>query len=229
MDEIKLYYKQFHETLGDPRQETDGRSFSVGLDLGKVFDYSAISILEREGRNYTVKHLERLPIEMDYPSQVEHVYARMHKKPLERNETMLAIDHTGVGIAVFDMFIARGLNPIGITIHGGSSITWVKKKNSKSLPNKARVPKRDLVTLLLVLSQNGRLKISKKLKLAPILTEELQDFKVRISEKTGHDSYGAWREGEHDDLILSLACALWAAENQPYPTPKARFVYTGYR
>jgi len=32
---------------------------------------------------------------------------------------------------------------------------------------------------------------------------------------TGHDSYEAWREGDHDDIVLSLAVACWSAENMP--------------
>jgi len=33
----------------------------------------------------------------------------------------------------------------------------------------------------------------------------------------GHDSYGAWREGAHDDLLLSVALACWAAEKRFLP------------
>ena len=36
---------------------------------------------------------------------------------------------------------------------------------------------------------------------------------VRGSLETAHDSYGAWREGQHDDLVLALALALWAGVN----------------
>jgi hypothetical protein len=37
---------------------------------------------------------------------------------------------------------------------------------------------------------------------------------MKVSLDTGHDSYGAWREGTHDDLVLALACALWCGERQ---------------
>lgn len=33
-------------------------------------------------------------------------------------------------------------------------------------------------------------------------------FKVKIST-SGHDSYEAWREGDHDDLVLAALLALW--------------------
>jgi hypothetical protein len=35
---------------------------------------------------------------------------------------------------------------------------------------------------------------------------------VKINISTAHDSYEAWREGDHDDLVLSVALACWAGE-----------------
>ena len=57
--------------------------------------------------------------------------------------------------------------------------------------------------------QTGRLKIAADLAEVGILTQELQNFQVSISE-SGFDSYEA-RTGKHDDLVLSLAMALWLA------------------
>ncbi|MFA5408542.1 MAG: hypothetical protein WC343_07195 [Bacilli bacterium] len=110
-----------------------------------------------------------------------------------------------------DLFGQAGLNPIGVLIHGGDKAsheggTW-------------RVPKRDLVGSLQVLFQGGRLKISKKLPLSTVLQAELLNFKVKIDPKTAHDSYSAWREQEHDDLVLSVAMAAWWAEQNPYADP----------
>ena len=70
------------------------------------------------------------------------------------------------------------------------------------------VPKRDLVTTLQVLLQSGRLKVASDLKLAKVLVDEMLNFKVKINVKTAHDSYEAWREGIHDDLVLAVALAL---------------------
>jgi hypothetical protein len=44
---------------------------------------------------------------------------------------------------------------------------------------------------------------------AVTLTRELESFQVKITE-SAHDTYGAWREGAHDDLVLAVALALWA-------------------
>jgi hypothetical protein len=74
-----------------------------------------------------------------------------------------------------------------------------------------RVPKRELVGVTQVLLQTGRLKIASDLPQVSVLTSELQNFQVSISE-SGFDSYEA-RTGKHDDLVLSLAMALWLAQH----------------
>lgn len=86
------------------------------------------------------------------------------------------------------------------------------------------MPKRDLVSTLQVLFQSGRLKVAGGLKLAPVLVEELLNFKVKINVKTAHDSYEAWREGIHDDLVLAVALACWYGERHKRlaPIPKPR-------
>jgi hypothetical protein len=35
--------------------------------------------------------------------------------------------------------------------------------------------------------------------------------------QAGRDSYGAWREGTHDDLLLAVALSCWAAEKRVLP------------
>jgi hypothetical protein len=88
-------------------------------------------------------------------------------------------------------------------------------------PTKAgtgRVPKRDLVGVLQVLLQTERLKVSRKLALGPILQQEMLNFRVKIDSITAHDSYAAWREGQHDDLVLSVSLAAWWGENCPETT-----------
>ncbi len=45
--------------------------------------------------------------------------------------------------------------------------------------------------------------------------QEMQAFRMKINLETMHDSYGAWREGTHDDLLLALAIACWYGENRP--------------
>ena len=41
------------------------------------------------------------------------------------------------------------------------------------------------------------------------------NYRVKIDPLTAHDSYGAWREGQHDDLVLATAVACWYGDRQP--------------
>ena len=183
--------------------------FYVGLDLGQANDYTALSVLERlkpdEEENeaaYHVRHLERVR-NVPYPQIVSKTTEIMQSPALAGNAA-LVVDQTGVGAPVVDLFRQAGLDLVGVLIHGGDKAahegdTW-------------RVPKRDLVGTLQVLFQGGRLKISSRLPLSAILQQELLNFKVKIDPVTAHDSYSAWRDQDHDDLVLSVAMAAWHGE-----------------
>jgi len=125
----------------------------------------------------------------------------------EPNITIL-VDHTGVGIAIVEEIRNAGIPCQGITITGGDLITndgddW-------------RVPKRELVSRTQVLLETKRLKIASTLPPAATLVAEFDNFRSKKAVLTGHDSYGAgqdWREGNHDDLVLSVAMAAWFGEH----------------
>jgi hypothetical protein len=74
------------------------------------------------------------------------------------------------------------------------------------------VAKRELVSGVLAVLQSGRLKISTGLREARTLTKELQAFRSKINVNTGNESFTAWRERDHDDLVLATALALWHGE-----------------
>lgn len=190
-----------------PEHPKPSKEYWLGLDCGQANDFSALAILSRFGNRYDVVHLERLPLDMPYPQQIEHVFLQMHRAPLSKARRTLAIDYTGVGRPVVDLAQDRGLNPIAIAISGGNAVSWNDEQT------RATVPKRDLVSVLQVFAQNDRLKVAHGLSAATIFAQELQDFKVKIDIRTAHASYGAWREGAHDDLVLAVAIALWTAEN----------------
>jgi hypothetical protein len=60
------------------------------------------------------------------------------------------------------------------------------------------------------------LRIAKTLPLAETLRKEIDTFTVKISS-SGHESYEAWREQDHDDLVLALALALWSTRRTERP------------
>jgi phage FluMu gp28-like protein len=194
--------------------------FYVGVDLGQASDYTAIAVAERVedlGAKETVKggdeyqlhirHLERFR-DVRYPEVSERVKRLLLAPPLQKN-SKLVVDATGVGAAVVDMLRgsaggSAGLNFDAVVITGGDTQSMAGHGNY-------RVPKRDLVGGLQVLLQSGRLKIASSLEHAETLRAELLNFRVKINLQTGHDSYEAWREGDHDDLVLAAALAVWSA------------------
>lgn len=76
------------------------------------------------------------------------------------------------------------------------------------------MPKRNLVAVVRVLLQTDRLKIAATLPEAEVLVPELLAFEVRITGGS-NDTYGAWRAGAHDDLVLAVALARWWGEHAP--------------
>jgi hypothetical protein len=77
------------------------------------------------------------------------------------------------------------------------------------------VPKRELAGTLQVLLGTRRLEVAPALPLAKVLAREMATFKVKINVATGSESFEAWRERDHDDLIRSVALACWYASRPP--------------
>jgi hypothetical protein len=189
--------------------------FFMGVDLGQACDPTAIAIVRRlqfecrEGSGwrdeklpiFQVGHLERVALNTPYPVIVQHV-DRLMKHPTCAGNLDLAIDQTGVGGPVADMFRQAGLDFVGVVITGG-------QEESSPSSNLAHVPKLKLISHLQALLHEGRLHIQKDLSEAPILVSELQNFRVRYSDG-GRLTFNA-REGRHDDLVLALAIAVWRA------------------
>lgn len=202
-------------------------SYVAGLDVGQATDPSALAIAERipvlDGKpRYHFVHLERLKLGTPYPAQVAHVKALIEHPSLKSHVT-LALDFTGVGRPIFDMFRAAriGCPLYGVSIHGGEKVTWDEED-----PHLVRVPKRDLIASAQVLLQSSRLKIAEQLPEAGVLVKELLNFRVKIDPATAHDSYSAWREAEHDDLVLAVALAGWIGEAKGAHTPVYESVAT---
>src|SRR6516225_1861776 len=148
---------------------------------------------------FQVGHLERLPLGTSYRAIVAHVDRLLTKLP---GHPELAIDFTGVGRPVFDMFVDSGIYPIGVVITGGTTETRDGRICS--------VPKLNLVSRLQALLHEARLKIQRELDEAETLVRELLDFRMEYTA-AGHMTFNA-RSGKHDDLVLALAIAVWRAQ-----------------
>ena len=70
--------------------------------------------------------------------------------------------------------------------------------------------KKQLASVLVTLFAGHRLNIAEVPERA-VLIKEAQAFSVKLSPE-GNETFESWREAEHDDLVLALALACWAAE-----------------
>lgn len=204
-------------------------SMYIGVDLGQQHDYTAICVVElldyRTGnvRRWTEEVGDGLAVERRHEERVKHYHLRHLERHLGRSYVAIAdrvieltktpelkaadvvLDMTGVGRPVADMLRDRGVAMLyPVTITGGDKVT--------NDGEEYRVPKRDLVSTMQVLMQNRRLRIASTIPLRETLVTELSNFKVKINESTGHDTYEHWRDSDHDDLVLAVALACWFGE-----------------
>jgi len=193
--------------------------FFVGLDLGQARDYTALAILERsetlgdrdavswERRKVVacrVRHLERVPMGTPYPDVVTRV-AEVVASLRRSGRCQLMVDATGVGPPVVDMLRREDLDcwlrPVKVTSGDSES-----EKDGYY-----RVPKRDLIVGLQVMLQSGKLKFATGLPWGDAFLKEITEMRVKVTGE-GHEQFGAWREGTHDDLVFAVALAGWGAD-----------------
>lgn len=91
--------------------------------------------------------------------------------------------------------------PVGVTITSGRLV-------SEPEPQQFCVPKVDLVSCVQLALSRRILRIAEDLPEASLLQNELALFEVKLTP-AAHETFGVWREGAHDDMVLSLAIGLW--------------------
>jgi hypothetical protein len=188
----------------------------VGLDLGQSSDYTAAVVLERTLRaeeggdplapvsHYAARLLKRWQLKTPYDVIVEDVVRLVATPPLDNPK--LAVDITGVGKAVLD--VLRKAQPEAwvrpVLITAGHQIAFED--------GAWHVPKKELVSTLQVLLQGRRFKVA-NLPERELLVKELLAFKVKVTV-SANETFEAWRERDHDDLVLAVALAAWIGEKE---------------
>lgn len=191
--------------------------YFLGLDLGQASDWSALAILERSARpiaetpqgkgvwSCACRGLKRWPLGTPYTAIVDDMAKLVQKPPLRH--ARLIIDATGVGRPVVDMFVKSRL-PVKIV---PAMITAGNKESYQD--SFYHVAKVVLISTVVVHLQERRLRFARALPETPTLIKELQNYRVKVTP-AANETFSA-REGEHDDLVLALALALWDADRQP--------------
>lgn len=200
------------------------------VDFGQRSDYTALTInqitttpndMREMAKDAMVqwrpKHelvdIRRWDLMTPYP-QIVRDLRRMYDDPRITNyEKHLIIDVTGVGVAVNDTMREHKFEPTCIYITSGHS--WHVER-VRGLGVQFNVPKRELCYKVAVIFDDGRIDICSELPLAKAMRDELLNFKVKITS-SGNDTYEAWREGDHDDIVLSYAVGAWWVESVYIP------------
>jgi hypothetical protein len=148
---------------------------------------------------YLVRHLQRFELGLTYAEIADRVLGLLIG-PL-RGVTVV-VDGTGVGAAVVELLEAKGIpNLLPVIITGG--FDEGKGTDGRTL----HVPKSILIGHLQAALHLGELKVAPELPEAQAFAKELGDFRVSRTD-AGNLSMNA-RSGAHDDIILSVALALY--------------------
>lgn len=219
------------------------RPIVVGVDVGKRQDYTAIAVTELEYGSefgdrpvFRAWQLQRLPLGTSYPdvaaTLVEKIrniraqdvprmrdylmgrdrYLGENMRTAERRPIHFRIDSTGVGQPILDL-IAGPLREYDVRAVGVDFVTGEKLTKRG---DRWSMGKEYLLARLQVTFQGGRIKISPNSRYREAIEAEMESYEARINAK-GRVKTGAFRAGEHDDLLTALGLA--AIEDLPRPRP----------
>ena len=187
-------------------------SYTLGVDLGLIQDHSAATVLERVpadgGPAHRVRHIHRWPLNTDYHDVVRDVAAMVARPPL-RGDVRVAVDRTGVGVPVSSMLDRASL---GCPVHPVMITAGALAHRERGV---AFVPKADLIAGAQVALQQGMLEIAPGLPEAATLVRELLEYRYELHPggRVTFDIAASWRQGAHDDVLLSLCVGLWVSQN----------------
>ncbi len=167
--------------------------YYLGLDLGQRRDFLALAVVEKEQRELSVVHLERMELGDSLILEVVTRVCEVMRNPKMGGACKLVVDATGVGAPVVDLLRAAGMTArlTAVTITSGERATGQGER--------WRVPRGDLLAGSEVALEAGELKICRRMKDAERLVRELE----RMESEGGG--------GEHDDLVFAVALAVWRA------------------
>lgn len=159
--------------------------------------------------DYTVRFVRRLPLGTSYPDVALYIADLLCSPLLADRKVRLLMDVTGVGKPVYDdlkgeiglrreeLRKARcdvQLQPISF-VHG--------ERYNRSL---GTLGKAYLVSRLQSLLQGRRVHAPDTPEVKAML-EELRVYEIKV-DQDGHDTYGAFKVGTHDDLATSLGLSV---------------------
>ena len=181
--------------------------FTIGLDLGKERDYSALTLVQNQMQRLAAVKLHRWPLGTSYVNVARDV-ATLTRKEQIAGKAVLVVDATGLGGPFMDVLREErpGCGVVALTIGGRGRL----RPTSPGFW-KVGVPKGVLVQTLAAAVEGKRFTVARTEPLAGVLLQEMQRLEVRIDAK-GHAVYAAdFAAGTNDDLLLATMYAVWMA------------------
>ena len=169
-------------------------------------------ILKKE-KHYIARHINRMPLGAPYTDVVKAIKdidGKIRERTNGKTLAMYVVDATGVGTPVIDLLRE---NVESARIKAAYLTGGMEARIERGIT--LYVPKDQMVSMLQVLLQTGRIHLPKTAE-AEALKEELLNYEIRISDG-GRDTYGAFRTGSHDDLVSALGIAVFYSEKRVIP------------
>ena len=196
----------------------------VGMDLGQLQDFSAISVLrlmeitqpvtvddDPNRRNnafdvfqeYHLVHLERF--QDSYVGALDRLEAVLNHPGIMLDQKETILDASGLGQPVVEMAWNRQIEVVPMCITGGETPRYSE--------GKYYVPRHELISCVISIFQSERIKIADELELKQLLIDELSSLTVK-KRATGAETYETAKSTEHDDMVMSLSMPLWLAQQR---------------
>lgn len=166
--------------------------------------------------HFIARLVTRLPLGTTYPKVVSYL-KNIDRQLAERTggeDVFYVVDATGLGQPVVDYLapeLGRG-HVKSVYITGGQKTHFDK--------HELHVPKPQLVSMLLMMMQTGRIHLPKQE--AAAMEDELHNFDLKV-RNTGTLEMGALRTGKRDDLVNALGLAVYYWQSRP--VLRVRFIY----
>jgi phage FluMu gp28-like protein len=162
--------------------------YYAGVDFGKLQDYSVISVLKREGEKLKLIYIHQFPLGTPYTHVIGHLVRAQQKFQFH----LVLVDQTGLGEPVLEETRNQG-----VTCAEGLTFTLQAKE--------------DLLTTLKIAMEQNRLAIPYHRQLCQQINEQQFEY-----SKSGHLQF-SHPPNSHDDMLWSLALAVYASTQAPPP------------
>ncbi|MFA5378346.1 MAG: hypothetical protein WC455_21510 [Dehalococcoidia bacterium] len=194
------------------------RFYIISLDPAQLNDYSALTVIEHADTTYRIEWLRRkrgLPY-TDIVSWSKKVFLNPRYRKDTTYPTVFVLDIGGVGKAIQDMMTSADVPTTGIQYTGGAAVTREG--------GNYHVSKSFIVGKFLAAWDDGRVQMPANASFLNMFQSELKAFRGEMSSQ-GRARFEA-EQGEHDDLVMSVAQAVWWGEHAS-PKPIGPLVFGG--